>query len=155
MNLLVIPYSTLFIFLVSSLMSLLSALLSRRVIDVAALRALSEKRKELMRLMKEAKSQKSEKARQKALAKLKRKQLALQRIQMAIMAQQMKVWLILLVFFWLIFMFLNNMYRGVIVAHSPIPIPFFGYELNFLGWYIVCSFWTGTLIMRLAGIYME
>jgi len=86
----------------------------------------------------------------KLLAKLKRQQPRITQLQSKMMWQSMKVSLLFMVPFFIIWQLLISYYGGTIVAYLPWlggawPLPIFY-------WYLICSFFFGTLFSRALGL---
>ena len=86
----------------------------------------------------------------KLLAKLKRQQPRITQLQSKMMWQSMKVSLLFMVPFFIIWQLLIGYYGGTIVAYLPWlggdwPLPIFY-------WYLICSFFFGTLFSRALGL---
>lgn len=86
----------------------------------------------------------------KLLAKVKRQQPRITKLQSKMMWQSMKVSLLFMVPFLLIWQALGGFYGGNIVAY----LPWFGGEwaLPIFYWYLICSFLFGTLFARVFGL---
>jgi uncharacterized membrane protein (DUF106 family) len=141
--LLPIPNSTLFILLLSMTLSSLTALANRLLTNREQLNAW---RKEVARWNADFK-----RARQsgdkKLLAKVKRKERYILQLQSKMMWQSMKVSLIFMIPFFLIWQLLIGFYGTTPVAY----IPGLG-GLPLFWWYLLCSFTSGTLIMKALGV---
>lgn len=145
-----IPYSTIFLFLLSVALSLATSLTNRLLTnreqmtawnkEIAAWRSDS---------MKAARS--SDK---KLLAKVKKKERDIMKLQSKVMWQNMKtsfIWFVPFLLLW--YMFLGPLYSNVgavaylpwITADSPLPLPFYF-------WYLFCSFMLSTLVNRALGV---
>jgi len=144
--LLPIPYSTLFILLISMSLSFLTALANRLFTNRKQLNAW---RKEVARW--NADSKKARKSGdKKLLAKVKKKERYILKLQSKMMWQSMKVSLIFMVPFFLIWQLLIGFYGGTTVAY--IPWIEGAFEMPLFYWYLLCSFASGTLISRALGV---
>lgn len=143
--LLPIPNSTLFILLLSMSLSFLTALANRLLTNREQL---SASRKEIARWT--ADSKKARKSGdKKLLAKVKRKERHILKLQSKMMWQSMKVTLIFIIPFILIWQVLIGSYQGeyAVVAHFP------GVgDLQMFWWYMLCSFTSGTMITKALGV---
>ncbi len=141
--LLPIPNSTLFILLLSMSLSFLTALANRLLTNREQLSAW---RKEIARWT--ADSKKARKSGdKKLLAKVKRKERHILKLQSKMTWKTMKVSLIFMIPFILIWQLLIGFYGGTTVAY----IPGFGGLQLFL-WYMLCSFASGTMITKALGV---
>lgn len=86
----------------------------------------------------------------KLLAKVKRQQPRITQLQSKMMWQSMKVSLLFMVPFFIIWQLLYGFYQNNVVAY----LPWFGGEwaLPILWWYLLCSFFSSTLFSRAFGL---
>ena len=142
--LLTIPNSTLFILLLSMSLSFLTALANRLLTNREQLNAW---KKEIARWNEDSKKARKS-GDKKLLAKVKRKERYILKLQSKMMWQSMKVSFIFMIPFILIWQLLIGFYGGRIVAYIP------GLEggLPLLWWYMLCSFSSGTLITKALGV---
>ncbi len=141
--LLPIPNSTLFILLISMSLSFLTALANRLLTNREQLSAW---RKEVARWNADfKKARKSDD--KKLLAKVKRKERHILQLQSKMMWQSMKVSLIFMIPFLLIWQLLIGFFGNATVAY----IPGFG-GLPLIWWYLLCSFTSGTMISKALGV---
>lgn len=148
-----LPVSTIFILFLSMLLSLITSLANRFLINQDELRA---SRKEVADWTSEFRKA-TRSGDKKLLAKLKRQQPRITKLQTKMTWQSMKVSFIFMVPFLLLwYLFLTPLYGGVEVARIPgIYLPgIFVWEgkLPIFLWYLFCSFLFGTLWSRLLGL---
>jgi len=145
----VIPVSTVFILLLSIALSFVTSLANRLLTNQNQLRIW---RREVAEWTAEFnKARKS--GDKKLLAKVKKKQPEITKIQSKMMWQSMKVSFIFMIPFFLLFSFLSSVYGVTAVAYIPdilssgawIPLPLYF-------WYLLCSFLFGTLFARILGL---
>jgi uncharacterized membrane protein (DUF106 family) len=144
--LLPIPYSTLFILLLSVSLSFLTALANRLFTNREQLTAW---RKEISRWNADfKKAMKS--GDKKLLAKVKRKERYILQLQSKMMWQSMKVSLIFMIPFFIIWQLLIGFYGNTPVAYIP------GIDgelaMSLFLWYLLCSFASGILITKALGV---
>lgn len=86
----------------------------------------------------------------KLMAKVKRQQPRITQLQSKMMWQSMKVSLLFMIPFFIIWQLLIGFYGGNIVAY----LPWFGGEwgLQIFYWYLICSFFFSTLFSRVFGL---
>lgn len=139
-----IPSSTLFILLLSMSLSFLTALANRLLTNREQLSAW---RKEVARWNEDFKKARKS-GDKKLLAKVKGKERNILKLQSKMMWQSMKVSFIFMIPFILIWQLLMGFYGGATVVYIP------GLEggLPLIWWYMLCSFTSGTLIMKALGV---
>jgi uncharacterized membrane protein (DUF106 family) len=54
--------------------------------------------------------------------------------------------------FGILFPLLSEVYGGVVIAHSPVSLPFLPREMGFFHWYLICSFGINLPLSRVFGI---
>ncbi|MBS7637799.1 DUF106 domain-containing protein [Candidatus Bathyarchaeota archaeon] len=144
------PASTLLILLVSALISLVTALANRKVMNLEEYRRLTiqshEVRRELMEAMRSGS--------QRRIAKAQKQQQEMMKAQQKMMMDRMKITLFFIIPFILIWQALVNFFKGV-VAYMPFDAPFIGRELTVTHWYIICSISTNIIISRILGLTFE
>ncbi|RLE52465.1 MAG: hypothetical protein DRJ33_03735 [Candidatus Methanomethylicota archaeon] len=142
------PYSTLLVFLLAAFLAVSSSLITKALVDVEKMarhmKEITEWRKEYMQALKSGD--------QKLIAKMKKREASIKRMQSEMSKQQLKPLAATFVPFILIWWVFNGVFRGSIVAISPIPLPFVGYHLDFISWYIISSFGLTTLVQKLLGV---
>lgn len=142
-ELLPVPNSTLFILLLSMSLSFLTGLANRLLTNREQLNAW---RKEVAQWT--ADSKKAMKSGdKKLLAKVKKKESHILKLQSKMMWQSMKVSLIFMVPFLLIWQLLIGFYGDTTIAY----IPGIG-GLPLIWWYLLCSLSSGTLITKALGV---
>jgi uncharacterized membrane protein (DUF106 family) len=152
--LLTMPYSTIFIILVSLCVAFISSFLNSRVVDRVKMKEIQGQMKELRKKMGAARKRGD----RRTLAKLQRKQMAIMKDQQKVMGGQFKTMIITMGPFLAIFYTLNWLFGGAAVAYSPIPIPYGSVasdqtQLTFWGWYMVSMLAVGTPFNRIFKIY--
>ena len=160
------PGSMLFIITVSICLSLITATVTKALIDVKKLRKHTQQIKEWNKQRAEA----IKKADKKLFIKVKRKEKYIQRLQREMMGQQFKPMLFFMLPFILIFFLLRTVFENNIVVHLPFRLdlgiltdpagekeilPGSGGRtitgMHFIGWYIMSSFAFGSLIQKMLG----
>jgi len=156
-----IPYSTIFIFALAALVSLLTTLVNRRFTDPEKSRAW---RKEIADWSKEMRSAQRSNDK-KALAKAMKNQQYIMKLQSKMMWQSMKVSLLFLVPLFIMWQVLGGFYTytdpvtqlsaPMPLAYFPglgatLPLPIFNYSL--IWWYLLCSLLFGTLFQHAFGL---
>ena len=141
------PLSSLTVLLISIMMLLISSTITRKFTDV-------EKTRRIMTQVREWQSAYMKAVREKdikQIEKLKKKEVAIKKLQAEMMREQFKPLTFTLIPFIIIFyLFLGVFgYNQIIVAKSPITIPFLGNEFTFWIWYLITTFAFSPLIQRL------
>jgi len=146
--LLPIPNSTLFILLLSMSLSFLTALANRLLTNREQLSAW---RKEIAGWT--ADSKKARKSGdKKLLAKVKRKERHILKLQSKMMWQSMKVSVIFMIPFILIWQLLIGFFGNATVAYIPGLEGGSAWGLPLIWWYLLCSFTCGNLITKALGV---
>ncbi len=142
------------IFAVSILISLITTVVTAKVIDQEEMKSNRKRLKEIQKKMGEARDKGDEK-------KLKKITNEMMQVQSEVMKGSFKPMIytfipIIIVFRWLYqydplqtFISLNNH-----LVSLPFTLPVFGRELGWLGWYIICSFMTSTVIRKMFNLHM-
>ncbi len=144
----VLPYSTIFIVLISFISSLVTTLLNRKFVDS---RLLAEWQKEIAEW--NAKRELAKKTGDKKLmAKVKKQEIRIMQIRAKISGQQMKTTLVTFVPFLILWWILIGFYGNNPVAFIPLfwnktGIPFFF-------WYVICQFFFNFLLSKIFGVSM-
>lgn len=148
------PVSTVLVTLTSISLGVITQVVTRRVVDLDAERRM---RAEVSAFNKEKRD--ATLAKDKArLDKLKKRELAVQQEQMKVQKDRFKVtgitFVPLLAVYYLMATFLGG--YGVIVAYTPIPIPYFAgatqhayFQVSLFWWYFLSSFTFSTMIGRI------
>jgi len=144
--LLPIPNSTLFILLISMSLSSLTALANRLLTNREQVNAW---RKEVARWNADFKTARKS-GDKKLLAKVKRKERHILKLQSKMMWQSMRVSLIFMVPFILIWQLLTGFYGYTTIAYIPWIEGVF--EMPLFYWYLLCSLTSGTLISKALGV---
>lgn len=146
-----IPESTLLTLTIAGVLALMTTASNRFLVDVkraaAVTKQVSAWRKEF------DKARKSND--KKLLAQLTKKQQAMMKLQSGVAFDRMKVSFIFLAPFWAVWIVLSGSFGEIVVAHSPIQIPFAGASLSFFYWYLICSFTISLPLSRAFGINPE
>jgi uncharacterized membrane protein (DUF106 family) len=156
-----IPYSTVFIFGLAGLVSLLTTLVNRRFTNPEKSKAW---RKEIADWNKELRAARRSKDK-KALAKVMKNQQNIMKLQSKMMWQSMKVSLLFIVPLFIMWQILGGFYTysdpvtqqsaPMPLAYFPgiganLPLPIFNYSL--IWWYLICSLLFGTLFQHAFGL---
>ncbi len=147
----VIPVSTLFLFLLSALISLLTSLTNRLLTNPEKSKAWRKEISEWNNELREARREDDKKH----LEKVMKKQKQILQLQSKMSMQSMKVTLIFLVPLLIIWQVLGGFFVGCDIAYLPgigaiLPIPIFNTSL--IWWYLLCSMMFGTIFSHLLGI---
>ncbi len=146
-----IPASTLLTLTIAGALAIITTTANRFLVDVKRAAAVT---KEVSAWRKEFdKARKSND--KKLLAQLTKKQQPMMKLQSKVAFDRMKVSFIFLVPFWLVWIVLSGSFGQIVVAHSPIQIPFAGASLSFFYWYLICSFTISLPLSRAFGINPE
>jgi len=146
-----IPLSTIFMFLLAGAISLITSLMNRLLTDPKKTKAW---RKEIGDWNAELrKAQKS--GDKKNMEKLMKKQKQILQLQSKMMWQSMKLMLIFLAPLFIIWQILGAFYYGIDIAYFPgvgpnLPLPIFSSSLAW--WYLLCSFFFGTIFSHIFGL---
>jgi uncharacterized membrane protein (DUF106 family) len=154
-----IPYSTVFIFALAALVSLLTTLVNRRFTNPEKSRAW---RKEIADWSKELRTAQRSNDK-KAVAKAMKNQQHIMQLQSKMMWQSMKVSLLFIVPLFIMWQVLGGFYTYTVngqtapmpLAYFPgigsnLPLPIFNYSL--IWWYLICSLLFGTLFQHAFGL---
>ena len=156
------PLSMLVIFIVAMVMSSISTTLNKKFIDPNLMRRFREEYKELTRLMKELRKESDPDRKLKLERKIKKKQARVTSLQAVIAKQNLKIYLVTLVPFLIVFWILSMIFGMNPVAHLPFDAPDFplvsafarGRNLTFIGWYALSSIFLVSLLNRIFKIHV-
>ncbi|MCD6469755.1 DUF106 domain-containing protein [Candidatus Bathyarchaeota archaeon] len=144
----IIPYSTIFITLLAFLVSLITTLLNRKFIDR---RLLAKWQKEIQEWNAEKELAKKT-GDKKLLAKVRKREIQIMQIRAKMSKQQTKVMVVTFIPLLLMWWVLTSFYGFTPVAYMPLlgePI-----EINFVYWYLICSFFFNFLLSRIFNVEM-
>jgi len=144
-----IPNSTIFVLLLALLLTVITSLANRFLTNQEQLQSWRKQVSDWQKEFNEARKSGDKKQLEKAM----RKQKQVMQIQSKMFGQQMKVSLIFIVPFFLIWTWLNGLY---IVDGSPVAVAYFpGFGgIPVFYWYLLCSLTFGALVSRLLGLGM-
>ncbi len=151
------PLSMLIIFLIAIVMSSISTVLNKKFTDPSLMKRFREEYDELTRLMKELKKESDPDKRLKLERKIKKKQMRITNLQAVIAKQNLKIYLVTLAPFLIVFWILNMIFDMNPVAYLPFDAPNFplivafarGRNLTFIGWYALSSTFIVSLLNRI------
>ena len=143
-----IPASTIFVVVMSTVISIIVSVVNRMVIDVSKLR---EYRTEVNAYMKDLNLAR-ESSDRKLESRLKRRQAKVNQLQSWMMKQQLKLMAIFMIPFGVLFPLLSEVYTGLVIAYSPVSLPYLPREMGFVHWYLICSFGINLPLSRVFGI---
>ncbi|MCK4481600.1 DUF106 domain-containing protein [Candidatus Bathyarchaeota archaeon] len=152
-----IPFSTIFIFLLAATISFLTSLVNRLLTKPEKSKAWRKEISEWNTELREAKRSEDKKRTE----KLMKKQQYILKLQSKMMWQSMKVMLLFFVPLILMWQFLGGFYQNTPIAFFPgsadesgvITIPLIGMQFSSLmWWYVLCSFLSGTVFSHLFGL---
>jgi uncharacterized membrane protein (DUF106 family) len=146
-----IPVSTIFLFLLAALISLLTSLTNRVLNDPEKSKAWRREVSEWNREFQAARREGDKKK----LEKVTKKQKQIMQLQSKMTWQSMKVTLIFFVPLIIIWQVLGGFYYGRNIAYLPgvganLPLPIFSGSL--IWWYLICSMLFGIIFSHLLGI---
>lgn len=145
------PMATVFILLLSTVLSLATSYANRRSMDIDAYRKMmiesARAREEQMAAIKSGN--------QRQISKAQNKQQELMKQQQKMSMDRMKITMYFMIPFILIWQVLGNFFGGSVIAYMPFKSPFFGLELTIGNWYILCSISSNIIISRILGITFE
>ena len=144
----IIPYSTIFITLLAFLVSLITTLLNRKFIDR---RLFAKWQKEIQEWNAEKELAKKT-GDKKLLAKVRKREIQIMQIRAKMSKQQTKVMVVTFIPLLLMWWVLTSFYGFTPVAYMPLlgePI-----EINFVYWYLICSFFFNFLLSRIFNVEM-
>lgn len=142
------------IFMVSVLIAFITTLVTSKVIDQDEMKFNKKRLKEFQEKLKTTREKGDEK-------KLKKIQSQMLEVQSEVMKGSFKPMIytfipIIIVFQWLgqyeALQTYINMYQHLVTL--PFTLPIFGSELGWLGWYIICSFMSSTVIRKVFNLHM-
>jgi len=152
-----IPYSTLFILAVATLISLLTTGVNRALSDPQKTKAWRKEFNDWNKEVREARRSGDKKA----IERLMKKQQYMLQIQSKMSWQSMKVSLLFLIPLLLMWQVLGGFFisdgKAVAIAFFPgigdtIPLPIIGGVASLIWWYLLCSFLSGTIFSHVFGI---
>jgi uncharacterized membrane protein (DUF106 family) len=140
-----IPFSTLFIFLLSATIALLTSLANRFLTDPEKTKVW---RKEIAEWNTEVNKARRD-GDKKRLEKLMKKQQHILQLQSKMAWQSMKVTFLFIIPLIIIWQFLGGVYAGSDIAYFPgigptLPLPLLGNMASLYWWYLICSFFFST-----------
>jgi uncharacterized membrane protein (DUF106 family) len=146
------PKSTFLVIAIALGLSLITNAANRFLVDIERMRSIT---KEVTAWRKEL--DKAKKSNDKRLmAKVMKKQEAIMQLQSKMTWDRMKVSLLFLGPFWLVWLILTSFFKQTTVAVSPFIFPWLmGENLPLFSWYLLCSFAAGLPLSRMFGINPE
>jgi len=148
------PTSALFILALSVVISLVTSISNRMVIDIEEHRRWTIESHRLRQEMMEA----MRGGNQRRTARLQKRQQQMMKEQQKMTANRLKLTLLFFVPFILIWQVLRNFIGGVeYIALMPLKVPWIAPQgtLSFSTWYIICSMATNIVISRVLGLTFE
>jgi uncharacterized membrane protein (DUF106 family) len=143
--------ATIFILFLSIVISLVTSLANRRIMNLEEYRKMmiesNRVRSEVMEAMRSGN--------QRRISKAQNRQKELMQAQSKMSMDRMKIMLFFMVPFLIIWQFLGNFFGKNIIAYMPFKAPFLGSELAIGYWYIICSITTNIIISRALGLTFE
>lgn len=138
-----IPFSTIFLFLLAALISMLTSLTNRLLTNPEKSKAVRKEVSEWNKELQEARRAGDKKR----LEKVMKKQKEILQLQSKMMWQSMKVSLLFIVPLFLMWQILGGFYQSAPIAILPgvgatLPLPIFSSSL--IWWYLLCSLLFGT-----------
>lgn len=153
-----IPYSTFFVIGVALAVNLVSNIVTKRKVNLEALRRVQREYSHYQKLLREA----VRKGDLDRVEKLKRKYKPIQDQMLRLSAERMKASLYYMIPFILIFIWLTSFMGNNPVALSPYPFDLYlvravepvngAYGMNLVTWYILSSIGLGAVVSRLTGV---
>jgi uncharacterized membrane protein (DUF106 family) len=147
----IIPNSTIFMFLLAALISIVTSLTNRLLTNPEQSKAWRKEISEWNTEMRQARKEGDKKR----LEKVMKKQKQILQLQSKMMWQSMKVTLIFFVPLIIIWQFLGTTFSNSVIAYFPgvgatLPLPIFPNSL--IWWYLLCSMLFGTVFSHVFGI---
>jgi uncharacterized membrane protein (DUF106 family) len=147
----VMPYSTLFILLISTVMNLIVSLVNRMATNIEEYREWTTKSTLLRREMMKA----VQSGNKRLVEKLQKDQQESMKAQAKMQMQRLKLSLYFAIPFLAFWWVLGPFFGNNIVAIMPFDLPYIGTQLNLFWWYFFCSMAGNVLIPRLLGLTFE
>ena len=145
------PYATVLIMFIPLVINLATTLFYRSRTNLEEMRrirtASAHAQQEVMEAMKGGNQRRIEKAQ--------RKQQEAAQAQMGVSSNQMRTSFIMLIPLLVVYQGLRAFFTDAIVAVAPINIPLLGIQLGYFNWYILCSYFTKTILDRILGMTFE
>lgn len=147
------PVATVFILLLSTVISLVTTVANRMVLDLDEYRRWMVEsqhvRQELMEAMRGGN--------QRRIAKAQRRQQEMMKTQKKISSDRMKIMIFFMIPFLLIWQVLGSFFKGITIAYMPFKAPWIAPQgtLSVSTWYIFCSISTNIVISRVLGLTFE
>lgn len=140
------PYSSITILIIALAMAIFSSVITRLFTDVEKVRRIMAQVKAWQTAYMSAVKSKDSKQ----IEKLKKKEVAIKKLQAEMMREQFKPLIFTLIPFMIIYYLFIGVfeYNHMVVAISPLTLPLVGKEFNFITWYIVTSISFSALIQR-------
>jgi uncharacterized membrane protein (DUF106 family) len=145
------PGGTIFILLISLALSTVSALANRFLVDTNLVKSYNEEVKAWWKEFNEARKNNDKKL----MAKLNRAKTEIDKAQVTVSKQRLKITAYTFIPFALTFIVFSAVYSNTIVAVLPFELPIVGQQLSFYWWYVICSLSTSIIVMKLAGAAMD
>ena len=89
------------------------------------------------------------------IEKAQKRQQELAQTQMNASSAQLRTTFIVLIPLILVYQGLRAFFTDAIVAVAPITLPLLGLELTYFNWYLLCSYFTKTILDRVLGMTFE
>jgi len=145
------PMATYAILVIAVSLGLLTSFVNARMTDLKANRKMMlDSARAQHQMMEAAKS-----GNQRAIDKAQKKQQEVMGQQQKMSMDRMKVSLLFMIPFLLIWQLLGSFFGNTIIAYFPFQFPFIPMELSVANWYLICSFASNVLISRLLGLTFE
>jgi uncharacterized membrane protein (DUF106 family) len=144
-------FPTLFTLGVGAALALMSAIVSKVLVDYDMVRNSMREFQQWRREVDKAKKANDEQT----LSKLMKKQQAIMKQQSRGQLESMKVTAVTFAPFLIIWYLLSAVFEQQIVAVAPFPLPLAGSQLTFFSWYLISSLSVNFPIMRVFGIGMS
>ncbi len=144
------PSSTIFTMVIAFTISAVTTLLNLKLID-------KEKMIEWQREIQKWNAERNLAKRtgdKKLLAKVRKKEPRILQIQSRMLSQRMRTSLITFIPLLIIWQILLGFFQNIPVARLPGLMPGQPIDMPFFIWYLVCSFFIGTLLSRISGVSM-
>ena len=146
------PASTLFIMVLCFGVTLITTYISRRTTNIEDYKRIQTEsthaQQELMAAMRSGN--------QRRIQRAQNRQKEVSQAQMKVSNSQMKSSLYLMVPLLIYWQILGSFFgREITVAYMPFDPVFFGMNLNYFSWYLLCSFCATTIYRRLLGLSFE
>jgi uncharacterized membrane protein (DUF106 family) len=145
------PFATYAILAIAISLGLITSFVNARMTDLKSYRKMMlDSARAQHQMMDAAKS-----GNQRAIDKAQKKQQEVMGQQSKMSMDRMKISLLFMIPFLLIWQLLGSFFGNIIIAYFPFDFPMVPKELSVANWYLICSFASSVIISRLLGLTFE